>query len=148
MPSLHAIRFSQVTIAESDDNHTDWPGMDPKVPPQLVSLLSACSYSIPDGKSHPEDFLDTSIPNSTCNTEPTQQAEMTVVSIDAPESSTPRQAPRKRGRPRKMPENGAALTSKEVCDSLNHGSFRRLIYRSAVDYKSSMHSVPTNLERK
>lgn len=27
--------------------------MDPKVPPQLVSLLSACSYSIPDGKSHP-----------------------------------------------------------------------------------------------
>lgn len=100
-------------------------------------------------ESHiPEDFLDTSIPNSTWNTEPTQQAEMTVVSIDAPELSAPRQASRKRGRPRKMPENGAALTSKEVCDSLDHGSFRRLIYRSAVDYKSLMHSVHTNLERK
>lgn len=122
--------------------------MDPKIPPQLVSLLSACSYSIPDGKSQPEDFLDTSIPSSTYNPEQTERAEMTVVSLDAPELSTPRQAPRKRGRPRKMPENGAALTSKEVCGGLDHGSFRRLTYRSAVDYKSSMHSVPTNLERK
>lgn len=85
---------------------------------------------------------------TTCNTEPTQQAEMTVVSLDAPESSTPQQTPRKRGRPRKKLENGAALTSKEVCDNLDHGSFQRLIYRSAVVYKYSTHSVPTSLERK
>ena len=127
--------------------------MDPSVPPQLVSLLSACSYSVLDGMSHPEDSLDPTIPHSTCNTEPIQKAEMTAVSLGAAEPSTPRQAPRKRGRPRKMPDNAAAMTSKEVCehivsDSPEHGSFPRLIYRSAVDYKSSVRSVPTSHERK
>lgn len=138
----------QVTRAGSKDNHIELPRMDPKVPPQLVSLLSMCSFSIPDGKSHPEDFLDPSIPNTTCNTGTIQQGEMTVVSLDVPELSIPRQAPRKRGRPRKILENDAALTSKEVCGNLDHESFQRLIYRSAVDYKSSMHSVPTSLEKK
>ncbi|KAH8776271.1 putative AT DNA binding protein [Diaporthe sp. PMI_573] len=88
------------------------PSMDsvPMVPPQLVSLLSACSYSIPDGPSHPED---PTISHPTPNTETTPQTEMATVNLDAAESSTPPRAPRKRGRPRKTPDNGAALTPKE-----------------------------------
>lgn len=134
----------------SDDSYMDLASMDPRVPPQLLSLLSACSYSVPDGPSHPEY---PAAPRPTHNTETTQQAEVAAVSPGAAESSTTRQVPRKRGRPRKTPDNGAALTSKEVCEHIvseshEHRSFQRLIYRSAVDCKSSMRSVPTSHERK
>lgn len=83
------------------------------------------------------------------------QAEMTTISSDAAVSSTTRQAPKKRGRPRKTPENGGALTPKEVrenilseCPGFLFGSFQRLIYRSAAECNFSMLSVPTSHERK
>lgn len=121
---------------------------DPRVPPQLVSLLSACSYSVPDGPSHPEDPTGL---QPTRNNETMQQAGTAAVRLDPCESRTNRQAPGKRGRPRKTPDNGVGL--KEVCEhvvseSPEHESFKRLTYHSAADSKSSMRSVPINHERK
>lgn len=108
--------------------------MDLRCPPQLVSLLSESSYPVPglpessesdkgqpqgDGRSITEQA--TSVPHSACNTQTTQQAEMTAVNTDAAELSTTGQAPKRRGRPRKTPDNSGALTPKEVCENILSG---------------------------
>lgn len=125
-------------------------GPEPRVSPRLVSLLSACTYSTADGLSQPEAPM---IPHPADSTETTREAETTAGSRDAEGSSAPRRATRKRGRPRKNPNDGADLTPKEVCahvvsDSTGSGGFERLTYRSGVGCKFLMRNVPTNHERK